>query len=69
LTSLLKNYKFRNICWQIYEKTENNEKPTHKFLKKYKKDAIHADEFSKKLKITKKVSSNFRGNRKFRKIC
>ena len=49
------------MCWQIFEKTQSYENRTMKSIKK-----IHAEKFSKNLKITKKLPSYFRKNRKFR---
>jgi len=34
MTNLTKNIKNRKMCWQIYEKKENYEKPTEIFMKK-----------------------------------
>ena len=38
-----KNIKIMKMCWQIYEKTENYEIRTDKFMKKQKKNEIHAN--------------------------
>jgi len=52
------------MCWQFFYKTQNYEKRTIKSIKK-----IHADEFSKKLKITKNVQTSLSKNVQFRKMC
>ena len=64
-----KKSKIQKIGRQIFEKWEISENVMTFFLKKIENYEKRSDKFMEKQKKTKYMLTNFRKNRKFRKMC